>query len=228
MQYWKIARSFPDRATSHNLRLQCIPHLLRTSTTLINTMARRSKGRHKHRPPRFVWRRSDVLKVLACLDYSLEQGVDFNNTAIGHLARGTGKKVTAKLIRQALWNEYKTYGREEGNDTFEDFLSEGSPFLHGYTDRDRENIREEISRIEPPQSRYWLRNTPLKRSPSQSRTQSSNHCQRSETSTLSLHSTPEFEGISEYVDRANDEEKRRNGKQVRNVILQVQNPGRNA
>lgn len=151
--------------------------------------------------------------LLACLDYSLEQKVDFDNIAIGHIARRTGKEVTAKLIRQALNTQYMTYGREGWRDTFEDFLSDGSPFLVGYTDNDRENIRKEISHIEPPQSRYWLRSTPLE-SLSRSHTLSSHHCQRSDTSTLSIHATPEFEGL-EYVDQAGDTEERVNGKLVR-------------
>jgi hypothetical protein len=140
-------------------------------------MARRSKRRREPRPPGFTWTRGDVEKLLACLDYSLEQKVNLNNTAISHIARRTGKEVTAVLIERELKNEYDRYGRWGENHSLEDFLSEGSIFLVGHSDRDRENIREEIGHIEPPRSRYWLRNAPLE-SPSRSRTLSSNHCQR--------------------------------------------------
>ncbi|KAL2022213.1 hypothetical protein VTK56DRAFT_5823 [Thermocarpiscus australiensis] len=159
-------------------------------------MARRSKHRSKPRPPTFVWRRNDITILLACLDYSLQRNLDFENTAIAHIAKRTGKQVTIQLIQRALKQETKKYGRA-GQWTVQDLLSEGSVFLEGHSDADRENIREEISRIEPPQLRYWLRST----SPSRSRTRSLSRRQRSETSTLSHHSTPEFAGLDEFLEQ---------------------------
>jgi hypothetical protein len=176
-------------------------------------MARRSKRRREPRPPGFTWTKSDMIKLLACLDYSLEQKVNLNNTAISHMARRTGKEVTAVLIQRGLKKVYGDYGRWGENHSLEDFLSEGSSFLVGYSDSDRENIREEIGHIEPPQSRYWLRNTPLE-SPSRSRTLSSNHCQRSKTSTLSISATPAFQGYGEHLVQADDAGRRTSRERV--------------
>jgi hypothetical protein len=178
-------------------------------------MARKSKRHSTPRPPRFTWNRSNAIKLIACLDYSLQQKVDFINTTIGHIARRTGKEVTERLIQQGLKNEYKTYGRSGENDSFNDFLAEGSTFLVGYSDSDHQTIREEISHIEPPRNRYLLKCTPLE-SRSQSRTISSNHYQASETSsTLSIHATPEFEGVYDHIDQIEDTEKQKDEKEVR-------------
>lgn len=167
-------------------------------------MAKKLKRRREPRPPRFRWKKSDITILLACLDYSLENKVDLDNTAISHIAKRAGKEVTPESIQQALRKEYREYGRSGGNDTFQHFLSEGSSFLDCYTDSDRDDIRQEIGRIELPQSRYWLRTIPLE-SPSRSRTLSSDCRQDSETSTLSIHGTPEFEGLGEYLNNVDDE-----------------------
>lgn len=160
-------------------------------------MARRSKRPKQPRPPTFVWRRSDINTLLACLDHSLLYNLDFENIAISHIAERTGKRVTAELIQRALNKETREYGRE-GRGGVEDLLSEGSIFLEGYSDADRENIREELSHIEPPRRRYWLRSTSVE-SPSRSRTLSLNRRQRLETSAPSNHSTPELAGLDMFV-----------------------------
>ncbi|KAK4120041.1 hypothetical protein N657DRAFT_636917 [Parathielavia appendiculata] len=165
-------------------------------------MARRLKRRSSPRPPRFRWQRSEIHILLACLDYSLQQNLEFENAAIAHIAKRTGKQVTAKLIQSALKKETKDYGRA-GPWTVQHLLSEGSAFLEGYCDADRENIREEISRIEPPQIRYWLRNTSVE-STSRSRTLSLNRRQRSETSTLPNHSTAESVSSDVSLQRTNN------------------------
>ncbi|KAH6842479.1 hypothetical protein B0I37DRAFT_382019 [Chaetomium sp. MPI-CAGE-AT-0009] len=166
-------------------------------------MARRSKPRSKPRPPTFVWKRSDIYILLACLDYSLQHNLDFENIAITHIAKQTGKQVTTGLIQSALKKQTKGYGRNGQEWTVQDLRSEGSIFLEGYSDIDREKIREEISRIEPPRLRYWLRSTSME-SPSRSRTLSSNRRPRSETSTLSSHPTPEFARLDEFVQQFNN------------------------
>lgn len=185
-----------------------------TLTAVLRAMARRLKRRSKPRSPRFVWKCSDINILLACLDYSLQHNLDFENIAIAHIAKRTGKQVTTELIQRALKRETTLYGRE-GQWTVQDLLSEGSIFLEGYTDTDRENIREEISRIEPPQLRYWLRSTSVE-SPSRSRTISSNRRRRLETATLSNHSTPEFERLDEFVKQFNNagSKKKKDEKQV--------------
>lgn len=145
-------------------------------------------------------------KLIACLDYSLEHGVDFNSTAINYIARTTGTQVTEKLIEQALRRECYYHGRRGRNYTFEDFLAEGSTFLVQYTEHERELIRGEISRIETPPGRYRLRRTPQTWTP-RSRTLSSNPPPRSTTSSLSsLSATPEFEGIGDYLAEADHDE----------------------
>lgn len=190
-----ITAPFPAR--ENDLRVSVSrPHV--ASTAVLRAMAKRLKRRSKPRPPTFVWKRSDINILLACLDYSLQHNLNFENTAITHIAKRTGKEMTAELIQRALKKETKFYGRE-GPWTVQDLLSEGSIFL-GYSDTDRENIREEISRIEPPRLRYWLRSTSVQ-SPSRSRTLSLDRRQRRETSTLSNHSTPEFAGLDEFVEQ---------------------------
>lgn len=176
-------------------------------------MAGRRQADGKPRPPRFGWTRSNAHKVVACLDYSLEHKVDLETTAIDHIARRIGKEVTAQQIRNGLKHEWNTYGRETGDVDLETFLSEGSSFLVGYSDDDRETIRQEINQIEPPSRRYWLRNTPLG-SVSRTRTLSPNRCQRSDTSTLSLHATPEFEGLGECLGQVNEAEQKTDADQV--------------
>lgn len=190
-----ITAPFPAR--ENDLRVSVSrPHV--ASTAVLRAMAKKLKRRSKPRPPTFVWKRSDINILLACLDYSLQHNLNFENTAITHIAKRTGKEVTAELIQRALKKETKFYGRE-GPWTVQDLLSEGSIFL-GYSDTDRENIREEISRIEPPRLRYWLRSTSVQ-SPSRSRTLSLDRRQRRETSILSNHSTPEFAGLDEFIEQ---------------------------
>jgi hypothetical protein len=184
------------------------------STAVLKVMARRSKHRSKPRPPTFVWRRSDINILLACLDYSLQYNLDFENIAIAHIAKRAGKQVTAKLIQRALKRETKDYGRE-GSGTIQNLLSEGSIFLEGYSDIDRENIREEIGHIGPPQFRYWLRSTSVE-SPSRSRTLSLNRRQQPDTSDRSRHSTPVSVGLDMLAPRSNnvDPKKRKDERQV--------------
>ncbi|KAK3292017.1 uncharacterized protein B0H64DRAFT_408729 [Chaetomium fimeti] len=162
-------------------------------------MARGLKHRSKPRPPTFVWKRNDINILLACLDYCLQYDLDFETIAIAHIAKRTGKQVTAQLIQRALKQETRRYGRE-GQGTVQDLLSEGSIFLEGYDDTDRKNIREQIGRIEPPQLRYRLRSTSME-SPSRSRTLSLNRPQRLETSAVTNHSPPELVGLDVLVNK---------------------------
>jgi hypothetical protein len=176
-------------------------------------MARKSKRRREPRPPRFRWTKDHAIKLLACLDYSLQQEVDFEGTAIFHMKR-TGYEVTAEQIRKILTQEYTLYGRAGRHYIFEDLLSEGSAFLVGYTDIDRENICEEISHIEAPVTRYRLRSTPLA-SRSRFRTGSSNdHRERSASSSLSIHATPKFEGLGDHLAPFDNAEKQTYEEQV--------------
>ena len=182
-------------------------------------MARKSKRPREPEPPtpeppKFRWTRDHVNMLLACLDYSLQQEVDFEGTAIFHIRRRTGHEVTAEQIRKTLRREYKSYGRPGRHYVFEDLLSEGSAFLVGYADIDREDICEEISHIEPPVTRYRLRSTPLA-SRSRFRTGSSNdHRKRSASSSLSIHATPEFEGLGDHTAPIDNAEKQTYEEQV--------------
>lgn len=169
------------RKPSHDLTLRfdvLITHFLIISKAVIGAMAR-SKRRRGPWPPTLVWRRNDINILLACLDYSLQHKLDFNKIAITQIRKRTGKQVTTALIQQALKRETRLYGREGRQLTVEDLVSEGSLFLEGYTDDDRENIREEVNRTEASGNHYWLRSVSLE-SPSRSRTLSVNYCQRSE------------------------------------------------
>jgi hypothetical protein len=132
-------------------------------------MPRKQTRRRAPGPPRFRWTKGDSIKFVACLDFSLQHQVDLNTTAICHLKKRIGREVTAKQVERVLRKEYKTYGRDGDHYVFDDFLSEGSSFLDGYADIDREHIRDEVRLIETP--RYLLRSTSLV-SQSHSRTQS--------------------------------------------------------
>lgn len=154
------------------------------------------KGSKKdHRPPqRRVWEPNDVTELLAYLDYCLERGIDFESTVIGHMRNVTGKDFSQKQISRKLKSEWDQWGRE-GLGTVQDLLSEGSTFLVGYTEDDREDIREAISRLGPPADRYRFKSTSSV-STSRSRTMSKPR-QLSGRSTLSLHATPEFEDLND-------------------------------
>lgn len=156
-------------------------------------MPRDSKKDHRP-PPRRVWEENDVTELVAYLDYCLERGIDFESTVIGHMRNATGKDFSAKQISRRLNIECTKWGRE-GLGTVQDLLSEGSTFLVGYTEDDREDIREAISRMEPPADPYRLRSTSSV-STSRSRTMSKPR-QLSGRSTLSLHATPEFEDLND-------------------------------
>ncbi len=132
-------------------------------------MPRKPTRRRAPGPPRFRWTKGDIIKFVACLDFSLQHQVDLNTTAICHLKKRIGREVTAKQVERVLRQEYETYGRNGDHHVFGDFLSEGSSFLDGYADIDREHIRDEVCLIETP--RYLLRSTSLV-SQSHSRTQS--------------------------------------------------------
>lgn len=85
--------------------------------------------------------------------------MDFERTIIKHLKTTTGKDFSESQVSDKLARECKNYGRE-GSGTVEDLRSEGSIFLDGYTEDDRENIREAISRIgQLGSSRYRLRSS---------------------------------------------------------------------
>lgn len=182
-------------------------------------MARKARRSDGPKPARFSWTRSNRNKLIACLDYSLQHKVDLYRTAIGHLSKTTGQEVTAAQIRKGLENEWKAYGRSGGKDDFETFLSEGSIFLVGYRERDYENFEQEMKQIAAPQSFDWLVDTPLK-SASRSYTLSPNRCQRSDTSTLSLHATPEFEDLGDFAGQVDKTEDKTDEKPVTPVITQ--------
>lgn len=156
-------------------------------------MPKNSKKRHRS-PRKRIWERGDGIELLAYLDYCLEHGIDFESTKISHLKAVTGKDFSEEQVSGKLRREWKGYGRQ-GPNTVQDLLSEGSPFLVGYIDIDREDIREAISRIEPPASRYRLRSASSallsrRRTPPKPR-------QPSETPTLSTHATSEFRDLDD-------------------------------
>ncbi|KAK4170973.1 hypothetical protein QBC36DRAFT_250419 [Triangularia setosa] len=175
-------------------------------------MAKKSKRNHsrKTQPQRPYLRRSDKIKVVACLDYSLEHSVDLTSVAISNLdsLKDYEYDVAYKAIRGALKGEYRDYGRCDGDVSFEAFLAEGSVFLR-YGKDDPETLRAERSHIRSPlRTRYLLRSTP-RTSTSRTRTSSilsSRLPTRSETSSLSVHSSLEFEDsvytIAEQTPRA--------------------------
>ncbi len=136
---------------------------------------------------------------MACLDYSLEHNVDLTSVAVSHLDRLKNDEddVVRNAIRGALLKEYREYGRDDGDTSLKAFLAEGSAFLR-YGKDDPETLRVERSLIQPPSGRrYPLRNTPRTSTPRTrtSRTLSPRLPASSETSSLSLHCTPEFEGL---------------------------------
>jgi len=153
--------------------------------------------RRQNQPPRRsgkLWERSDVIQLLACLDYCLERNLDFMKNAVGLLQGATGKEYTERQISDRIWIEWNNYGRKYSK-TKSDLLSEGSAHLVGYTSNDFQEIHEARGHLNS--RRYTLQNTSpaLSCRISRSRTASTPR-HSSESSTLSIHATPEFEGLS--------------------------------
>lgn len=147
-----------------------------------------------------------MIEVVACLDYCLKHKKNFERIVIGHLKATRGKDATIQDIYSGLRREWNWYGRNDSR-TVRDLLVEGSACLVRYTQIDRENIRRAISRLEQ-QSRCKTRTADLPASilVKAARTGGPARSLRrrlpsvpSSVSTLSVHSTPEFEGIDEAL-----------------------------
>jgi len=159
-------------------------------------MARKSKRNRKPQLPRLYLRRGDRIKVVACLDYALEHDLDLTSVAVNNLdlLKGRERKVAERAIHGALREEYRHYGRSEGDISFQTFLTEGSTFLR-YDRGDPETLRDERRRVIESGGQYPPRET-LRTTTTRSRALAPHPPAGSDTSGLSLHSTPEFEGFN--------------------------------
>lgn len=135
---------------------------------------------------RFYWTLDDIIQLLAFLDHCLEFGLDFESSVAGHLAEATGKVFSNKQIYGKLEREWKVYGRDDVPDV-DDLFVKGSSVLN-YSLELQDQIRDVARHIEPPQEVRGRALTSRSRTLSMSR-------QASESSTLSTHATPEFEGF---------------------------------
>jgi hypothetical protein len=137
----------------------------------------------------------------------LEHKLDFKSTVTSHLATVTGKQFNEGQVFDKLKREWDIYGRHGGKlDSVQDLLDEGSSFLEGWTASDHEQVLQALRRIQPPARRYRLRSTPLATIATSRTLSRSATRQSSETSPLSEHQTPEFEGF-EYIQGAEGERK---------------------
>lgn len=155
-----------------------------------------TRNRPKKRPhqqSRLLWDDEDIIQLLAFLDFCLTHRLDFESLVESHLVKVTGKAFSKTNIDRKLKREWTKCGHDKST-TFRDLLREGSSVLAYYKVEEHENIREVASRIEPPQgARYRLRNASSALT-SRSRTLSKPR-QPSETSSLSIHATPEFASL---------------------------------
>lgn len=158
----------------------------------MKTMPKAISKKRRQTPTKRVWQQEDVNELLACLDYCVGNGFNFDRIIIGHLKKATGKDFNERQISDRLLREYKNYGRE-GSTTVEDLKSEGSKVLEGYSEDDREDIREAVNRIAIAGNRYRLRSTPsdlLSRSRTVSRPR-----QLTESSSITSRRTPNRENL---------------------------------
>jgi len=153
-----------------------------------------------HQQSRLLWAYDDVIQLLAFLDFCLAHRLDFESLVESHLGKVTGKAFSKTKIYAKLTREWTNYGHDEST-AVDDLLREGSSVLAAYTVEEHENIQEVASHIEPPQgARYRLRDASSALT-SRSRTLSKPR-QLSETSSLSIHATPEFAGLESQAEQA--------------------------
>jgi hypothetical protein len=149
------------------------------------------------RQPRLSWSDDDITHALGFLDYCLEYGVDFEDLVASHLPKVTGKAFTRDQITRKLKREWNFYGPDNSDSDYTELLREGSSVLSGYNSELKEDIRAAASRIAPPRvTRSRLRSlTSALTSRSRTLSKLRQLSDTSSDSSLSLHATPEFEGV---------------------------------
>jgi len=158
-------------------------------------MARRSEPRGNPETYKKVFfKRNERIKVVACLDYSLEHKINLISIVAASFEnlRGCDDAVLKVAANSALRNEYRNYGRSDGDDSFEAFLSEGSAFLR-YSEKDTEVLQEAMASIQEEATKRRIKSQVLSVSPGP-HTIPSNRVGSSNTSlTPSTEKTPGFE-----------------------------------
>jgi hypothetical protein len=104
---------------------------------------------------RRVWSDADRIQLLAWLDFSLEQGIDFHETIIGHLRAKTRKEFTQTQIRDKLRGEWQR-DRRDGSDR-KDLYSEGTAILDKLHQDTRNDIQAVVCELRSFTARYALR-----------------------------------------------------------------------
>lgn len=154
-------------------------------------MANESKPHRNPGSSKVFLQRKERIKVIACLDYSLEHKIDLTSVVAASLEslRGCEYAVVKVAANNALRNEYRNYGRSDGDDSFEAFLSEGSAFMR-YGEKDTDVLQEARADIQEPAKRIMSQASPI------SHTISPNRVGGSDTSIVrSTNKTPEFENL---------------------------------
>jgi len=114
--------------------------------------------KRQSRAVRQPWEEDEVYELMAWLDYCLAHSIDFQTTVVEHLNGVTGKPFNKQRVDRKLKREYENYGRE-GQNSLEDFLSEGSSFLESYIHLDRKGIHLAFERLEVSPPRKYLTRT---------------------------------------------------------------------
>ncbi len=84
------------------------------------TMPKASKNTRRG----WKWEPSDVIELLAYLDFCLDREISFESTVEAHLKTATGKDITNKDALARLKVEWLRFGRD-GPGTVQDLFSEG-------------------------------------------------------------------------------------------------------
>ena len=114
-------------------------------------MVRKSKRPRQPGPLKVFLKRNDRIKAVACLDYSLEYKLDLAGVIAANIESlgGCEDGVVREATKQALRNEWRSYGRSDGDISLEAFLSEGSGFLR-YPKDDTESLQQARVDIQEP------------------------------------------------------------------------------